>query len=79
MLVLADRAPLVLAHAAQADQPGLDVASHMLLVDVEAGGRVPRQDAVGDEAAQSLGLDVKVGYSNPVDQPVEPATLLATA
>jgi len=27
---------------------------------------------------QSLGLDVKVGYSNPVDQPTESTALLAT-
>src|SRR6516162_3796905 len=44
---------------------------------LEAG--IPESFNVLVKEMQSLGLDVKVGYSNPVDQPVEPVTLLATA
>jgi DNA-directed RNA polymerase subunit beta len=40
---------------------------------LEAG--VPESFNVLVKEMQSLGLDVKVGYSNPVDQPVEPASL----
>jgi DNA-directed RNA polymerase subunit beta len=42
---------------------------------LEAG--VPESFNVLVKEMQSLGLDVKVGYSNPVDQPVEPASLAA--
>jgi DNA-directed RNA polymerase subunit beta len=42
---------------------------------LEAG--IPESFNVLVKEMQSLGLDVKVGYSNPVDQPVEPATVLA--
>jgi DNA-directed RNA polymerase subunit beta len=42
---------------------------------LEAG--VPESFNVLVKEMQSLGLDVKVGYSNPVDQPVEPASLTA--
>src|SRR5271169_6628701 len=41
---------------------------------LEAG--IPESFNVLVKEMQSLGLDVKVGYSNPVDQPVEPATVL---
>jgi len=44
---------------------------------LEAG--IPESFNVLVKEMQSLGLDVKVGYSNPVDQPAEPATVLATA
>jgi DNA-directed RNA polymerase subunit beta len=42
---------------------------------LEAG--VPESFNVLVKEMQSLGLDVKVGYSNPIDQPVEPTTLTA--
>ncbi len=42
---------------------------------LEAG--VPESFNVLVKEMQSLGLDVKVGYSNPIDQPVEPASLTA--
>ena len=32
---------------------------------------------VNDKTLQSLGLDVKVGYTNPVDQPAEPGAVLS--
>ena len=41
---------------------------------LEAG--IPESFNVLVKEMQSLGLDVKVGYSNPVDQPAEPITLL---
>jgi DNA-directed RNA polymerase subunit beta len=41
---------------------------------LEAG--VPESFNVLVKEMQSLGLDVKVGYSNPLDQPVEPSTAL---
>src|SRR6516225_4957848 len=41
---------------------------------LEAG--IPESFNVLVKEMQSLGLDVKVGYSNPVDQPSEPATVL---
>jgi len=41
---------------------------------LEAG--IPESFNVLVKEMQSLGLDVKVGYSNPVDQPVEPVSLL---
>jgi len=41
---------------------------------LEAG--IPESFNVLVKEMQSLGLDVKVGYSNPVDQPPEPATVL---
>jgi len=41
---------------------------------LEAG--IPESFNVLVKEMQSLGLDVKVGYSNPVDQPPEPATIL---
>ena len=44
---------------------------------LEAG--IPESFNVLVKEMQSLGLDVKVGYSNPVDQPAEPAMVLATA
>jgi DNA-directed RNA polymerase subunit beta len=43
---------------------------------LEAG--IPESFNVLVREMQSLGLDVKVGYSNPVDQPAEPAAILAT-
>jgi DNA-directed RNA polymerase subunit beta len=43
---------------------------------LEAG--IPESFNVLVKEMQSLGLDVKVGYSNPVEQPAQPATLLAT-
>ncbi len=43
---------------------------------LEAG--IPESFNVLVKEMQSLGLDVKVGYSNPIDQPAEPATVLAT-
>ena len=52
VLVLLDEALLVLAHAAERDQACLDVLAHALLVDVQAGSRVPHQHAVGNEAPQ---------------------------
>src|SRR4051794_9262398 len=42
---------------------------------LEAG--IPESFNVLVKEMQSLGLDVKVGYSNPVDQPPEPITALA--
>jgi DNA-directed RNA polymerase subunit beta len=42
---------------------------------LEAG--IPESFNVLVKEMQSLGLDVKVGYSNPVDQPAEPTTVLA--
>jgi DNA-directed RNA polymerase subunit beta len=42
---------------------------------LEAG--VPESFNVLVKEMQSLGLDVKVGYSNPIDQPVEPPNLAA--
>jgi DNA-directed RNA polymerase subunit beta len=42
---------------------------------LEAG--IPESFNVLVKEMQSLGLDVKVGYSNPVDQPQEPVTALA--
>ena len=42
---------------------------------LEAG--IPESFNVLVKEMQSLGLDVKVGYSNPVDQPAEPITVLA--
>jgi DNA-directed RNA polymerase subunit beta len=42
---------------------------------LEAG--VPESFNVLVKEMQSLGLDVKVGYSNPLDQPVTPATALS--
>jgi DNA-directed RNA polymerase subunit beta len=42
---------------------------------LEAG--VPESFNVLVKEMQSLGLDVKVGYSNPVDQPAQPAALAA--
>jgi DNA-directed RNA polymerase subunit beta len=42
---------------------------------LEAG--IPESFNVLVKEMQSLGLDVKVGYSNPVDQPQEPVTTLA--
>jgi DNA-directed RNA polymerase subunit beta len=42
---------------------------------LEAG--VPESFNVLVKEMQSLGLDVKVGYSNPLEQPVQPATTLA--
>ncbi len=44
---------------------------------LEAG--IPESFNVLVKEMQSLGLDVKVGYSNPVDQPVERMTLLSSA
>jgi len=44
---------------------------------LEAG--IPESFNVLVKEMQSLGLDVKVGYSNPVDQPVEPSTVLTAA
>jgi DNA-directed RNA polymerase subunit beta len=41
---------------------------------LEAG--IPESFNVLVKEMQSLGLDVKVGYSNPVDQPQEPITAL---
>jgi DNA-directed RNA polymerase subunit beta len=41
---------------------------------LEAG--IPESFNVLVKEMQSLGLDVKVGYSNPVDQPAEPTTIL---
>jgi hypothetical protein len=38
---------------------------------------VPESFNVLVKEMQSLGLDVKVGYSNPVDQPAEPQALTA--
>ena len=43
---------------------------------LEAG--IPESFNVLVKEMQSLGLDVKVGYSNPVDQPAETAAVLAT-
>jgi len=43
---------------------------------LEAG--IPESFNVLVKEMQSLGLDVKVGYSNPVDQPTESTALLAT-
>src|SRR5215472_4455036 len=43
---------------------------------LEAG--IPESFNVLVKEMQSLGLDVKVGYSNPVDQPQEPSAVLAT-
>ncbi len=43
---------------------------------LEAG--IPESFNVLVKEMQSLGLDVKVGYSNPIDQPAEPASVLAT-
>ena len=43
---------------------------------LEAG--IPESFNVLVKEMQSLGLDVKVGYTNPVDQPVEPAAALAS-
>jgi len=43
---------------------------------LEAG--IPESFNVLVKEMQSLGLDVKVGYSNPVDQPAEPVALLGT-
>ena len=43
---------------------------------LEAG--IPESFNVLVKEMQSLGLDVKVGYSNPTDQPVEPLTALTT-
>ncbi len=43
---------------------------------LEAG--VPESFNVLVKEMQSLGLDVKVGYSNPLDQPAQPATALTT-
>ncbi|HWX19426.1 MAG TPA: DNA-directed RNA polymerase subunit beta [Candidatus Binatia bacterium] len=43
---------------------------------LEAG--IPESFNVLVKEMQSLGLDVKVGYSNPVDQPQQPATVLAS-
>jgi DNA-directed RNA polymerase subunit beta len=43
---------------------------------LEAG--IPESFNVLVKEMQSLGLDVKVGYSNPADQPVEPLTALTT-
>jgi len=42
---------------------------------LEAG--VPESFNVLVKEMQSLGLDVKVGYSNPLEQPAQPATTLA--
>ena len=42
---------------------------------LEAG--IPESFNVLVKEMQSLGLDVKVGYSNPADQPAEPAAVLA--
>jgi DNA-directed RNA polymerase subunit beta len=42
---------------------------------LEAG--IPESFNVLVKEMQSLGLDVKVGYSNPVDQPAEPITVLS--
>jgi DNA-directed RNA polymerase subunit beta len=42
---------------------------------LEAG--IPESFNVLVKEMQSLGLDVKVGYSNPVDQPSQPSTVLA--
>jgi DNA-directed RNA polymerase subunit beta len=44
---------------------------------LEAG--IPESFNVLVKEMQSLGLDVKVGYSNPVDQPAEPITALTSA
>jgi DNA-directed RNA polymerase subunit beta len=44
---------------------------------LEAG--IPESFNVLVKEMQSLGLDVKVGYSNPVDQPQEPVSVLAAA
>jgi len=44
---------------------------------LEAG--VPESFNVLVKEMQSLGLDVKVGYSNPIDQPAQPAALTALA
>jgi DNA-directed RNA polymerase subunit beta len=44
---------------------------------LEAG--IPESFNVLVKEMQSLGLDVKVGYSNPVDQPQEPITALTAA
>jgi len=44
---------------------------------LEAG--IPESFNVLVKEMQSLGLDVKVGYSNPAEQPAEPASLLASA
>jgi DNA-directed RNA polymerase subunit beta len=41
---------------------------------LEAG--IPESFNVLVKEMQSLGLDVKVGYSNPMDQPVQPASLI---
>ncbi|HEY5910706.1 MAG TPA: DNA-directed RNA polymerase subunit beta [Verrucomicrobiae bacterium] len=43
---------------------------------LEAG--IPESFNVLVKEMQSLGLDVKVGYSNPVDQPAEPMTVLTS-
>ena len=43
---------------------------------LEAG--IPESFNVLVKEMQSLGLDVKVGYSNPVDQPVEPMSALTS-
>ncbi len=43
---------------------------------LEAG--VPESFNVLVKEMQSLGLDVKVGYSNPIDQPAEPSAALST-
>jgi DNA-directed RNA polymerase subunit beta len=42
---------------------------------LEAG--VPESFNVLVKEMQSLGLDVKVGYSSPLDQPVQPGALSA--
>jgi DNA-directed RNA polymerase subunit beta len=44
---------------------------------LEAG--IPESFNVLVKEMQSLGLDVKVGYSNPAEQPAEPAALLTSA
>ncbi len=44
---------------------------------LEAG--IPESFNVLVKEMQSLGLDVKVGYSNPVDQPQEPVSVLTSA
>jgi hypothetical protein len=67
VLVLLDEVPLVLAHAAQADDAGLDVAPHPLLIDVETGGRVAREDRVADQPVKVLtppGVDAVVVEGN---------------
>jgi DNA-directed RNA polymerase subunit beta len=43
---------------------------------LEAG--IPESFNVLVKEMQSLGLDVRVGYSNPVDQPADPAAVLTT-